>query len=49
MDVTMMRERLKAMDVATRDSQITIVDRKLGGVLPHMAVGQKTRTVESGQ
>lgn len=49
MDVTMMRERLKAMDAATKDSQITIIDKKLGGILPHMAVGQKTRVVESGQ
>ena len=46
MNVTLMRERLRAMDAATKNSQITIVDRKLGGVLPHMSVGNKNSIVE---
>lgn len=41
-EVTLMRARLQAMDAVTKDSKITIIDRKLGAVLPHFAVNKKT-------
>ena len=46
MDVTLMRERLRAMDAATKDSNITIVDKKLGGILPHMSINSKNAPIE---